>query len=72
MTAAVEREVSNSYFFSFFFDVSSMLIEVSAEGSGLKWGCSRVCFVGHLARAQEIVVAPAPETPSAWALMWAG
>jgi hypothetical protein len=24
MTAAVEREVSNSYFFSFFFDVSSM------------------------------------------------
>jgi hypothetical protein len=23
MTAAVEREVSNSYFFSFFFDVSS-------------------------------------------------
>jgi hypothetical protein len=24
MTAAVKREVSNSYFFSFFFDVSSM------------------------------------------------
>ena len=24
MTAAVEREVSDSYFFSFFFDVSSM------------------------------------------------
>jgi hypothetical protein len=24
MTAAVEREVSKSYFFSFFFDVSSM------------------------------------------------
>jgi hypothetical protein len=24
MTAAVEREVPNSYFFSFFFDVSSM------------------------------------------------
>jgi hypothetical protein len=24
MTAAVEREISNSYFFFFFFDVSSM------------------------------------------------
>jgi hypothetical protein len=24
MTAAVERQVSNNYFFSFFFDVSSM------------------------------------------------
>jgi hypothetical protein len=33
MTAAVEREVSNSYFFSYFFDVSSM----GHKSSGCKY-----------------------------------
>jgi hypothetical protein len=31
MTAAVEREVSNSYLFSFFFDVSSMGLRLKRE-----------------------------------------
>ena len=51
---------------------AAMLVMVSAEVSGPESGRARVCFVGHLARAQEFVAASAPATPSAWALMWAG
>jgi len=38
------------------------LVMVSAEVSGPKSGRARVCFLGHLARAQEYVAAAASAT----------
>jgi hypothetical protein len=40
------------------------LVMVSAEVSGPKSGRARVCFVGRLARAQELVAAPATAAPA--------